>query len=60
MQGFIGADPTDARGSDTMKGYPNHLEAEVSRLSRTQNLLPVLGCMYTGLTVLILVTQMFC
>jgi len=55
---LVTVDPTDALGSNTMNGYPPPLE--IARLTKTQNILTVLGGMYTGLAVLILVTQMFC
>lgn len=52
----ISVDPIDALGSFTMNGYPT--PAEAARLNRTQNVMTVLGGLYTGLTVLVLITQM--
>lgn len=57
---FIAVDPNDALASYTMNGYPCPLDPQAAELSRTRSLLTVLGSIYTGLMIVILITQLIC
>jgi len=57
---FIAVEPTDALESNTMTGYASQMKNEVARQTKSQWTMPVLGGLYTGLALFILVIQTFC